>query len=288
MVKKFSKALNETWQGFIKNKGFMLAAALSFYLLISAVPIIVFTILILNSTLSAESFEFIFSYFSSILIDQNLIALFNILIQSSARRISNFTSTMGVIFFLLGFTALFSHLKYSIKEMWNISDEKATSKLTYVKRFVLDRILPFIFLSIMILLLIILQISSIAFLTLEKNLFVNIDILQGTPLKIINFFVILLIFSVFLSILFFMLSSFKYSYTSTFKGALFTSLLLILGQFILGSYINKLEVINVYGAVGSLLALLIWVYYSSVVFYFGLQFTHCYAKRKVKRIRNQN
>jgi membrane protein len=67
------------------------------------------------------------------------------------------------------------------------------------------------------------------------------------------------------------------SWKDVFVGALATTLLFLLGKFAISYYISKTHVGSMYGAAGALVVLLLWIYYSSVILYFGAEFTLAYA-----------
>jgi membrane protein len=74
-----------------------------------------------------------------------------------------------------------------------------------------------------------------------------------------------------------MLPEISLSWHDVWIGALGTAVLFSLGKYVIGAYLGNSGIANSYGAVGSILALLLWVYYSAQIFFFGAEFTRQYA-----------
>jgi membrane protein len=87
----------------------------------------------------------------------------------------------------------------------------------------------------------------------------------------------LVITSVIIGVIFKLLPDAKLKWKDVWVGALATALLFMLGKFAISFYISKSNVGSTYGAAGSLVILLLWVYYSSIILYFGAEFTNSYA-----------
>ena len=94
---------------------------------------------------------------------------------------------------------------------------------------------------------------------------------------IVNVVITLLVTSLIFAVIFKVLPDAKIKWRDVFAGAVTTSLLFMLGKFAISFYISKSEVGTAYGTAGSLVILLLWVYYSSIILYFGAEFTKAYA-----------
>lgn len=97
---------------------------------------------------------------------------------------------------------------------------------------------------------------------------------------IINLALTLGITSVLFAVIFKVLPDAKISWKDIWPGAIFTSILFLIGKFAISTYISKSEVGSTYGAAGSLVILLLWIYYSAIIMYFGAEFAMYYALNK--------
>jgi membrane protein len=93
----------------------------------------------------------------------------------------------------------------------------------------------------------------------------------------VNLLITLLVVSFLFAIIFRVLPDAIIAWSDVAVGAVFTAVLFMIGKFGITLYINKSNVGNAYGASGSLVILLLWVYYSSIILYFGAEFTKAYA-----------
>ena len=91
--------------------------------------------------------------------------------------------------------------------------------------------------------------------------------------QVVTFGVIMLLFA----IIFKMLPDAKIKWKDVSVGAFATAILFMLGKFLIGYYLGQTNLGSTYGAAGSIIILLLWVYYSSIILYFGAEFTHIYA-----------
>lgn len=96
--------------------------------------------------------------------------------------------------------------------------------------------------------------------------------------QILNIFIVFIIVSIIFSFIFRTLPDGKLRWKDTTIGASFTSILFMIGKFIIGNYLVNASKLEIYGAAGSTLVLLVWVYYSAIILYFGAVFTKNYSE----------
>jgi membrane protein len=95
----------------------------------------------------------------------------------------------------------------------------------------------------------------------------------------INFVLPIVFLSITFAIIFKYLPDVQISWRDVWVGAIFTAVLITLGKYLIGLYLGRSSVTNAYGAAGSLAVLLLWIYYSSQIFFLGAEFTQVYARR---------
>ncbi len=100
----------------------------------------------------------------------------------------------------------------------------------------------------------------------------------------LNLLVTFLIITLLFGIIFKVLPDAKIKWRDVIIGAITTALLFMLGKFAIGFYLGARNIGNTYGAAGSIIIILLWVYYSAIILYFGAAFTKNYAQFKGRRI----
>jgi membrane protein len=97
--------------------------------------------------------------------------------------------------------------------------------------------------------------------------------------QLANFFLSLLVTIVLFALIYKVLPDAKFAWRDVWMGATVTALLFMVGRWLLGLYLGYQTLGSAYGAAGSLVVLLIWIYYSAQIFFFGAEFTQVYARR---------
>ena len=261
-----------------------LAAALAYYTTFSLAPLLVLIIAIagllggreaaqtqtmaqVEDLLGAEGREFVQG-----------------MIESASQTKTGLVATfIGAVTLLFGALGVFGELQNSLNTIWEVKPKPAKGWLDGLRRFVIKRLLSFtMVLGIGFLLLASLIISA-ALSALGEYIGTRwplADFWLGLINFIISFFVITMLFAM----IFKFLPEIKIAWKDVWLGAAVTSALFSLGKFLIGLYLGRSEVGNTFGAAGSLAILLIWIYYSAQILFFGAEFTQVYASRYGSRI----
>ena len=188
-------------------------------------------------------------------------------------------SAIGTIFLLLGAAGVVEQLQDSLNTIWRVVPKTGRGILGFFR----DRVVSYsMVLSVGFLLLVSLVISAV--LTAVSGIiggFLPIDVATAHILD-------LLISFAFITFLFAVIYKFvpdvQISWRDVWIGAATTSLLFSVGKILIGFYLGHSAVTSIYGAAGSLVTLLLWVYYSSLMFFFGAELTQVYATRYGSRV----
>jgi membrane protein len=206
------------------------------------------------------------------------------MIESASRPETGLTATViGAATLLFGALGVFGELQNSLNTIWEVKPKPAKNWVDGVKRFVLRRLLSFtMVLGIGFLLLASLVISAVVSALGEYigSRWPMADFWLG----LINFIVSFLVVTFLFAMMFKFLPEIKIAWKDVWLGAAVTSVLFSLGKFLIGLYLGRSEVGNTFGAAGSLAILLIWVYYSAQILFFGAEFTQVYANRYGSKI----
>jgi membrane protein len=188
----------------------------------------------------------------------------------------SFIGILGILFFLIAATALFSIMQNSINHIWRIK-AKANFKMGILS-FLKKRVLSFgVILCLGFILLISLLIdASIAFLKdLLATQFNHNFVLSA---QLINVAASLIIITVVFALIYRFLPDVHIHWSASWFGAVFTSVLFALGKIGIGAIIVNINFGAFYGAVGSFSAILVWIFFVSIIFYFGVELTSQYSK----------
>ena len=278
------KLLQETFREWTEDGANRLAAALAYYTTFSLAPILVLIIAIAGLAGGREAAQTQTMAQVEDLLGTEGREFVQGMIESASQPETGVMATfLGAITLLFGALGVFGELQNSLNTIWEVKPKPATGWLDAVKRFVIKRILSFtMVLGIGFLLLASLIISA-AVSALGEYIGSRWP-LADFWLNLINFVVSFLVVTLLFAMIFKFLPEIKIAWKDVWLGAAVTSALFSLGKFLIGLYLGRSEVGNTFGAAGSLAILLIWIYYSAQILFFGAEFTQVYANRYGSRI----
>lgn len=248
-------------------------AALAFYTLFSMAPILVLVIAVAGTFFGKQEAQAeILSQLHQLLGAQGAEAVQLILSGASDHAQGLRATLIATVLLLFGATSVFAELKASLDEIWElpVADELSLWDLLRT------RLLSFGLVLVLAFLMMVSLVLSAALAVLERywgGIWKDAAPLLSTLAGIIGFSVIATLFAV----IYKMLPRVRLSWHDVFIGSLGTAGLFTLGKFSIGLYIGNGSVANSFGAAGSIVALLLWVYYSAQIFFLGAEFTRHYA-----------
>jgi membrane protein len=185
----------------------------------------------------------------------------------------NMAGLIGVITLLIGATSVFAEIQDSINTIWGIKPKKQSGFWLYLK----SRLLSFgVIGSFGFILLVSLGISTIMD-SLSDRLFSRFPETLFYVVYILNNLITFIIISLLFGAIFTILPDAEIKWRQVRLASFTTATLFMLGKFLISFYITNSNIQNVYGTAGSFVVLMIWVYYSSVILYFGAEFAKSYA-----------
>ncbi|HEX8614737.1 MAG TPA: YihY/virulence factor BrkB family protein [Telluria sp.] len=248
-------------------------AALAFYTLFSMAPILVLVIAIAGFFYGAEAAQGqLINELKGLVGRQGAEAIQLILAGAQNKESGIWATVIATALLLFGATTVFSELKDSLDEIWSVPASTDATWWDIVR----TRLLSFGLILVLGFLLMVSLVISAALAVLEKymnGLWKDAAVLLSWVSWGISFLVIATLFGV----IYKMLPRIKLSWRDVTIGALGTAALFTLGKFIIGLYIGNSGVANSFGAAGSMIALLLWVYYSAQIFFLGAEFARQYA-----------
>jgi membrane protein len=261
-----------------------LAAALAYYTTFSLAPLLVLIIAIAGLVGGQEAAQTRTMAQVEDLLGTEGREFVQEMIETASRPRTGWTATMiGTVTLLVGALGVFGELQNSLNTIWEVKPKPAKGFLDGIKRFVIKRLMSFtMVLGIGFLLLASLVISA-ALSALGEYIGTRWP-LADFWLALINFVISFVVITFLFAMIFKFLPEIKIAWNDVWLGAAVTSALFTLGKFLIGLYLGRSEVGNTFGAAGSLAILLIWIYYSAQILFFGAEFTQVYANRYGSKI----
>lgn len=261
-----------------------LAAALAYYTTFSLAPLLVLIIAIAGLVGGHEAAQTRTMAQVEDLLGTEGREFVQEMIETASRPRTGWTATMiGTVTLLVGALGVFGELQNSLNTIWEVKPKPAKGFLDGIKRFVIKRLMSFtMVLGIGFLLLASLVISA-ALSALGEYIGARWP-LADFWLALINFAISFVVITFLFAMIFKFLPEIKIAWKDVWLGAAVTSALFTLGKFLIGLYLGRSEVGNTFGAAGSLAILLIWIYYSAQILFFGAEFTQVYANRYGSKI----
>ncbi len=272
----FYKILKEATEEFVNDNATKLSASLAYFTIFSIGPLLLVVITTMGMFYKKEDVTAeIFDQASALIGRAGAQELKSILDNISTQHNTTLFSIIGGVVLMFGATSIFSEIQSSINYIWSIRAKPKKGWLKYLK----DRLLSF---SLVIgsgfLLLVTLFINLIMdVIATRLERFIgdnNVILLQFLNLGLL-FAVVTFLFAVIYKIL----PDASIKWKDALVGAAFTGVLFLIGKFLIGYYLGRSKSISTYGAAASLIVLLSWVYYSSLILYYGAEFTKVYALR---------
>lgn len=273
--------LQNTFNGFIEDRALKLSAALSYYTVFSLAPLLLLLISLAGVFFGRDAIQgHVFSEINGLIGNEAAAQIQDIIRNMELSGKTNLTIVIGAVTLLIGATSVFGEIQDSINLIWKV---RAKPKRGWVK-LLKDRLLSSsLIVGLGFLLIVSLLVNGVLVALNDwfKGYFPDVTILIFNATNIIiSFAVITLLFGV----IFKVLPDAKIAWKDVRMGAFFTACLFMLGRYLIGLYIETTSTGSAYGAAGSLIVILVWVYYTAAILYFGAEFTKFYAEHTGARI----
>ena len=275
-LKEAISILKQTFSEWMEDQAPTLGAALAYYTVFSLAPLLIISISIAGLVFGKEAAQGqIFDQLRGLLGDESGRAMQVMVRNAAAEPATGLLATLiGFATLLFGASGVFGQLQTSLNAIWGVQPKAGRGILGIIQ----DRILSFGFILVVGFLLLV-SLFLTAAIALIGHRFG--DMIPGMEAfaQILNSVFSLAVITLLFATMFKFLPDAKIAWRDVWIGALITAALFTVGKFALGFYLGRSGVASSYGAAGSLIVLLLWVYYSSQIVFFGAEFTQVYANR---------
>jgi membrane protein len=286
MRRKYWQLARKSVDEFFEDSPFQLAAALSFYTVLSLSPLVLIVVAAAGLVWGEQPVRSeLLNQIRELTGDAGAETVRTVLESTTISGQSIGSMILGIITLLFGATTVFAQLQSSLNQIWDVKTAvKTVTRRGLLWSLIRTRLLSLtLVLAVGFLLLVSLVVSAAlaAFQAYLSRAFPG----GGTLWQILNFLVSLLVISVLIAMVYRVLPDVRLDWPDVWVGAVTTSLLFGVGKFLIGLYLGRASIGSSYGAAGSLVVFLVWVYYSSLIMFFGAEITFVYAQDRRNRVR---
>ena len=273
--------LKETALAWYNDRGSRLGAALTFYTLFSMAPLLIIVIAVAALAFGRELAQAQLVQQIEAVMGAEGARVIQSTIENTSRPSSGIVATLaGLIMLLFGATVVFSELQDALNTIWKVP---STPRRGMMLRLIWHRFLAFI-MVLAIGFLLLLSIIANSVLTAVMQLFGDILPRQVYWLRTANFIFSYGLVTLLFAMIYKVLPNLDIAWGDVLVGAVATAVLFMAGKLLIELYLGYSSIASVYGAAGSLVILLMWVYYSAQILYLGAEFTKAYAQRRGRKI----
>lgn len=273
-LKTIPQLMRKTFQGWYADNTFQHGAALAYYAVFSLAPVMIIAIAVVSLVFGDQAARgHIADQISETVGPRVASAIQDMLKHTSEAGSSQLATIVSVVLLITSATAVFSQLQQSLNAVWGVQAKPDRSWWATIQ----DRLWSFVvMLGVGFLLLISLILSTVlsAF-----TKFLNPNLLPGSLFlwQISQMLISLGFITVLFAMIYKLLPDVKIGWRDVWVGAAATAVLFIIGEHLIAFYLAQSSWISAYGAAGSLVVVLLWVFYSSQIFLLGAEFTQVYA-----------
>lgn len=274
MIQTFLSLLMETFRRWNVDRVPRMGAALSFYAVFSLAPLSILMLSLVSLVIerNAARAEMV-GQFRAFVGHEGADMVEMILTTTAAANTSPWMTIIGFVVLLIGASGVFGELQDSLNQIWEVS---STRHPVFV--LIKERLISYA------------MVFALSFLMFLSFLFSAAIALAGSYLhglnlgldgawelgnSLVSLFVIAFLFA----LIFRVVPDARVLWRDVWLGALITAALFVVGKYLLVFYFGRSAIASTYGAAGSLIIILVWVFYTAQIMFFGAEFTHVYALR---------
>jgi membrane protein len=288
MLNKFKQIflfLKQVINDFIDDKALKFSASLSYYTVFSIAPFLAIIITFSGFFFGKQAIQGeLYPQISELVGKDAALQIQQMITNIHLSNNSFFAAAVSLIILIIGATGIFGEIQDSINQIWGLKSKPKTGLI----KMLLNRLISFsLIISLGFLLMVSLLLNTVVD-ALSKQL---MKLLNGNGvyvIDIVNNCIMFILISFLFGIIFKVLPDARIKWKDVTVGAVCTAVLFMVGKFCIGFYLGHSNLGSIYGTAGSIIIVMLWVYYSAVILYFGAEFTKVYAKHFGSKILPNN
>jgi membrane protein len=275
--------LRATWSEWSADRAPALAASLAYYTIFSAAPLLIVVISIAGLVFGREAVQQqLIGEIGALVGTDGARAIEELIANASRPAESAIASLLGVLTLVVGASGVVWQLKDALNVVWDVAPDPQAGFVRLLRERLASLAL---LLAIGFLLLVSLVVT--AALAAAGRYFAGFLPGSESLWMVVNLLLSLAVVTALFALMFKTLPDARIAWTDVWIGAAATALLFEVGKLLVGLYLGRAGIASAYGAAGSLVVVLVWVYYSAQIFLFGAEFTQVYAHRRGSRIESE-
>ncbi|WP_110665241.1 YihY/virulence factor BrkB family protein [Salinicola halophilus] len=285
VIKYWFNVIKNAVQLWLDRNAFSYAGSLAFYTLFSLAPTIIIAVTVVGFWLGEDAARGeIVTQLQDTLGESAASAIESAVAQSSVQAAGIFPTIAGFVTLLIGATTVFGQMQFSLNTIWDVApNPDRNSMLLLIKKRLLS-------MTVVLAIGFVLLVSLVLGVILRAMFQYAGSWMPGSELllMIAEFALSILVVSLFFAAIFKVLPDVVLSYRDVALGAVVTAVLFIIGRNAIAAYLAYTATASTYGAAGSVVLVLLWVYYSSLILLFGAAFTRSHVESKGRKIVTRN
>lgn len=279
MVKTAGTIVKRAAQRWVSHRATTHGAALAFFAMLSLAPLLLISIAIISLVFGEEAAQGEMAEQLEALTGREAALTIQSLVDATSKSQKGSTATVvGLGMLLFGASAVFVQVQASLNSIWGMRETSGMGIVDFLRRRALSFAMT---LGVGGVLMVSLMLS--AWLAAAERMVGTLLPLEGDMpfdglLDVwVDYALSLGLLTVLFALVFKLLPDTKIAWKDVWAGSAITAILFLVGKFFIGWYLGRGAVASAYGAAGSFVAVILWIYYSSLIFYFGAELTHAYA-----------
>jgi len=257
-----------------------LGAALAFYTIFAIAPLFIIVLAVAGFFFGEDAARHqLFNELNGLIGQKSGEAIEAVIVSANQPRTGTWATVIALGTLFVGATGVFVQLQDSLNTIWNVRPKPGRG----LRHFIRNRVLSFAMILVLGFLLLVSLVLSAVLAAVGQSIGGAITS-HELILRAVNFVLSLGVVSLLFALIFKLLPDVKIAWREVWLGAVITAVLFSLGKYALGLYLGRSTFASAYGAAGSLVIFLVWVYYSSQILFFGAEFTRLYAIRSGAKI----
>ncbi len=266
---------------FVNDKGMKLSGSLAYSTIFSLPPMLLLIIIFGGTFYGQDALQGrIFTELKDIVGSNTALQIQDIIKGLQFQKNSTLATVIGTVALVIGATGIFVEIQDSLNMIWGV---RPKAKKGFIK-LLLNRVISFSMIIGLGFLLIVTLVVNTILLALSRWILSKFPELPFNALNLINTVVIFFVISFLFTVIFKMLPDVRIRWKQVWPGAFVTAGLFLVGKFLIGIYISNTNTVSLYGAASSVIVLLLWIYFSAAILYFGTQFTRAYIEHRCRKI----
>lgn len=275
---EFWQTIKKAGLDWMDHKAPRLAAALAYYTILSLAPLLVIAVAVAGFVFGEDAARGqVVEQFRGMVGQSGAEAIQSLLEHANKPETGILATVIGVAMLLFGASGVFGELQDALNTVWDVKPKPGRG----IREIISDRFLTFAMVLCVGFLLLVSLVLSTALTALDHVLE---GLVPGLPvmMRVANILLGFVVVSLLFAMMFKFLPDVRMRWREVWLGAVVTAALFTFGKYLIGLYLGKAGVATPFGAAGSLVALVVWIYYSALILFFGAELTQVMAHRAGK------